>query len=93
MPRFYFTYGPDEQYPFCGGWSEVIAANLSEAQGLFRGVHPDIHEHILNCADFYNYPQMYATGMLVTRNYGAACHEIIDAEGVHQPPLASEYTA
>lgn len=86
MPRFYFTYGTDERYPFCGGWTEVSAANIYEAQELFREHHPDIHKGMLNCADYYTYGQMYASGMLETRNFGYACHEIIDADGVHTPP-------
>ena len=42
MQKFYFTYGSSKNYPFHGGWTEVIAPNEHMAVGAFNAVHPPV---------------------------------------------------
>lgn len=54
MPKFYFTYGLDERFPFVGGWTEVIAEDIHMAHAAFRSFHPD------RCQGLYNYSSLYS---------------------------------
>ena len=76
MQKFYFTYGTSEQYPYKGGWTEVIAETKHMAILAFKVVHPDVHEGILNCASVYTEEEFTSSGM-TTGNYGACRHETI----------------
>lgn len=54
MAKFYFTYGSDPAYPFCGGWTEIEATSLYQATNIFKAAHRnDIDSETLNCADYY----------------------------------------
>lgn len=76
MERFYFTFGTSEQFPFYGGWVEVLAPNYNAAVKTFRAKHPDIHEGIVNCSDIYTAAQFERSEM-ADGNLGASCHEIL----------------
>lgn len=54
MPKFYFTYGCDEHFPFVGGWTEVVAEDIHMAHAVFRAFHPD------RCQGLYNYSSLYS---------------------------------
>ena len=64
MQKYYFTYGTAEHFPFKGGWS-VIEGELTEIQArkIFRTIHPDIHENVLNCAFVYTEDEFKNTEM------------------------------
>lgn len=77
MPRFFFTYGTDGQ-PFCGGWTEIEAPDMSTACAIFRAYHPDRREGLLNCADVYTEATFKKTGMDgPDGNFGRHCCERI----------------
>lgn len=74
MDSYYFTFGTDERYPYQGGYVEIIAASMKEAQAIFRANFPDRTPGILNCADYYTRAEMEKTGMLEGGNRGAGRH-------------------
>ena len=76
MNNYYFTYGIEGQ-PFVGGWTRVIACNIHDAVDLFRKVHPDKIEGLLNCADYYTENQFYKTEMHLSGNFGSYEQEVI----------------
>ena len=53
MNAYYYTFGTDERYPYHGGWVQVFAETMKEANQLFRKYYPDRREGILNCAMVY----------------------------------------
>lgn len=73
---FYFTYSLEGQ-PFKGGWSKVMAPDRRFAEMLFRYVHPDIFDGILNCAAVYNHDHFYNTKMPRVGNFKAFQQEFI----------------
>lgn len=77
MPKFYFTYGTEEQ-PFRGGWSEVIAPDMGTACDLFRVVHPCKESNLLNCSCVYSEEDMMRTDMFINGNFGHKAHEVIE---------------
>lgn len=77
MNNYYFTYG-SEGYPFMGGWTRVRCESLDVAIKVFRIYHPDKHEGILNCADYYTEEQFMNSRMFWDGNFGEFCHEFID---------------
>lgn len=79
MENFYFTYGV-EGHPFYGGWTTVRAKDEKQACALFRAVHPDQTEGLLNCASVYDQETFERTKMFKTGNFGHGCHEFIRAD-------------
>lgn len=55
--KYYFTFGSSEQFPYQNGYLIVRANNLREAIELFKGKHPNIHDGMLNCSDYYTETQ------------------------------------
>lgn len=53
MNSYYFTYGTDPDFPFCGGYTKIFANNMEEAVEVFRRKHPDRHSNTVNCAFMY----------------------------------------
>ena len=76
---FFFTYG-SEGHPFYGGWTIVGAESREQAVALFRLVHPDRIEGIINCADIYTVDQFLTTNMYKEGNFGHRCYEVITLE-------------
>lgn len=74
MKSYYFTYGTDPDFPFCGGYTKVTANTMTDAIRLFRGKHPDRHKNTVNCAF------MYREDEFVKLFYGKdiQCHEVIE---------------
>lgn len=70
MPKFYFTYGTSESYPFKGGWTEVEAPDMRTAIAVFRLAHPDKAENTINCAFYYTEEEFYADDSFVNGNRG-----------------------
>ena len=52
--RFYFTYGSNPIFPFCGGYVIVKAGSLKEAIEKYRKEYPDVHDGLINCTFYYN---------------------------------------
>lgn len=77
MERFYFTYGTEGQ-PFRGGWTVIWAPDRKTACALFRAVHPDKTEGVLNCSSVYSEEEFEKTNMYHLGNFGARCHEVIE---------------
>lgn len=76
MERFYFTFGTSEQFPYCGGWVEVLAPDYHAAVKTFRKKYPDIHKGMVNCSDIYTEEQFKKSEM-ADGNLGATCHEVL----------------
>lgn len=78
MPKFYFTYGSSETFPYQDGWTEVYAENMGQAQALFRAVHPDNKPGIINCSWIYT-EEKFREGNIFKdgHNFGQGCHEVI----------------
>ena len=76
MNKYYFTYG-SEGHPFKGGWTEVYAPTELMACVLFRMIHPDVTEGIMNFANIYPAAVFEKKPMFANGNFGAKCHEII----------------
>lgn len=53
-PKYYFTFGFAEHYPYQNGYLIVYADSLSEAVEKYRAKYPDITEDVVNCAFIYN---------------------------------------
>lgn len=78
MEKYYFTYGTDSKYPFCGGWTIIFAPTLKSAIQVFKAYHPNRAESdCINCSDYYSAKQFESTEMYKNGNFGAKCHEII----------------
>lgn len=77
MPKFYFTYGSDERFPFQNGWTEVHAENIEQAKTLFRAVHLDRTPGLLNCSWVYSQDTFEKSKCFKNGNFGAHCHEVI----------------
>ena len=74
---FYFTYGLSSGMPFRKGWTEVQAKTRREAVALFRLIHPDRYDGIVNCSDIYDEETFKQTSMYKKGNFGVCCHEYI----------------
>ena len=79
LKKFYFTFGTSKEYPFCGGWVEILAENRSNAIAVFREHYPDRHTGVLNCCDIYT-EQEFLDSHMLSGNRGACCHSVF-----HQP--------
>lgn len=66
LNKFYFTFGSWEKYPFQDTYIIVIAESINEAISTYRKYHPDIHENIINCSDYY-YERQWEGG--VSKHY------------------------
>lgn len=88
MAKFYFTYGTEGQ-PFVGGWTEVEAPDRRVACDVFRAIHPDKTEGLLNCSSVYSEEQFSKTGMASRKgNFGSFCHEKISVAVTTKKELA-----
>lgn len=77
MEKIYFTYGIDGQ-PFYGGWTEVVAPDMRTACAVFRAVHPDKTDGLLNCSSVYTEAAFKKTVMAgPDGNFNQFCHERI----------------
>lgn len=80
MPKFYFTYGRSERFPYQGGWTEVEAPDQPAACTLFMMFHPNHAEDAgrMNYARVYTEEAFAATKMSGPGgNFGAFCRELI----------------
>ena len=79
MPKFYFTYGSDERFPFQYGWTEIEAPSYALACAVFREYHPDRdpEEPCLNCVDVYTEEEFKSTPDFLQANWRNRCHERI----------------
>lgn len=87
MPKFYFTYGSDERFPFQYGWTEIEAPSYDLACAVFREHHPDRdpEEHCLNCADVYTEDEFKDTPDFMQANWRDRCHERITMTLMREP--------
>lgn len=78
--KFYFTYGYDHR-PYNGGWTEVIAPDISTAVALFKAIHPPKDGDLLPCAGVYTEEQFQRSSMAGPKgNFGQFCHEVISIQ-------------
>lgn len=73
MNEYYFTYGTDSAFPFCGGYTKVIAKTIQDAINLFSERHPCRHKGIVNCAFIYFKEEF----KLLFDGKNLECHEVI----------------
>ena len=76
MNAYYYTFGTDERYPYQGGWVQVFAETMKEANQFFRKYYPDRNEGILNCAIVYEQEE-FPKSMLINGNLGWYCHRTL----------------
>ena len=76
MEKFYFTFGTSEQFPYRGGWVEVIAPDRPTAHHTSHATSPAVHEGIVHSPDIYTVAQFESSGMS-SGNRGSFCHEIL----------------
>lgn len=77
---FYYTFGTEEQCPFKGGWVEVEAETIRQANSIFRSKYPDRVPGVLNCACYYNDVDFELSGMKEKGNFGEFCHQRLKTE-------------
>lgn len=77
MPKFYFTYGSDEKFPYQYGWTEIEAPDIDTAIAAFRIYHPDRHQNTINCSFWYTEENFKKSGMAEIKWPGNICHERI----------------
>ena len=83
MNEFFFTYGRAAEYPFCGGWTKVIAPDLKTAARIHMAFHPTGDgDHVVNCADYYTGEEFKRSKLFKNGNFGARCHEVIVAYSI-----------
>jgi len=75
---YYYTFGSDPAFPYCGGWVEVYANSWEESHEKFRTKYPDRpgREGVINCAFFYD-QEMWGQSGMANGNLGGFCHEVI----------------
>lgn len=79
MHRYYFTFGTDPEYPFCGGWVIIVAPSIRSAGQIFKAYYPNENDpEVLNCADYYSEEHFQELKIAEAGNFGAFCHEIIE---------------
>lgn len=79
LKNFYITFGPGGL--FHGGWVIVKALNEGEARDRFAEYYGDRAYNrygFLNFCTSYDEERFLATGMELTGNCGAFCHEVIE---------------
>lgn len=76
MENFYFTYGTNG-HPFVGGWTKIEAPSREAAIAIFRAIHPDKYEGLLNCCSVYDQKEFCKTSMWREGNFGVHEHEVI----------------
>ncbi len=54
MNKYYYTFGTDPMFPYCGGHVEIHADNWNEAHKKFMDKFPCRTKNILNCAFYYD---------------------------------------
>ncbi len=77
MPKFFYTFGSDERFPYQNGWVEVHAADWSEAHEKFRARFPDRNPNVINCSFFYDEKRWREMDPEHTW-HGFRCHEVIE---------------
>lgn len=85
MKTYYFTYGL-ENYPYVGGWTEVVVdGDLESAINAFCAVHPIKYETI-DCASMYDEEDFKKTKMYENGNFNRKCMEriIVNVEKVEK---------
>ena len=84
LNKYYFTFGTDKRYPYCGGWVEVYAISLYHAVTLFRNKYLDrTGAGVVNCADYYR-EELFPDEFFKNGNLGACCHDVIKPEGAYE---------
>lgn len=77
--RFYFTFGTDRRFPFCGGWVEILAKDMQAAQKIFEQHYPSRPgSDLLNCAFCYTEDDFKKTLMYRQDNWGRRCWEVLE---------------
>ncbi len=74
IKNFYFTYGSWEGFPYSNGWTKIEAPDRKSAVTIFRALHPDKTEGVVNCSSIYDEETFHKTEMWRTGNFGA--HEV-----------------
>ena len=86
IQNYYFTYGT-EGHPFRGGWTKIEAPSRKIACMIFRALHPDKIEGILNCCSVYDTNEFLRTQMWREGNFGKHEQECVLMQYVHIPEV------
>lgn len=79
MHKYYFTFGSSGQI-FRGGWVEIHAIDVADAQRKFIDYYGDkarAKNGLLRYCDYYSEEAFKATVMYEHGNFGERCHEVI----------------
>lgn len=80
MNTYYFTFGSDG-HPYVGGWVEIIAEDIDQAQEAFATRYGYNRQGFLRYCSCYTADRFMQTSMCKNGNIGAFCHEHIVAGG------------
>lgn len=89
--NFYFTYGTTG-HPFYGGWTKIEAPNMAIACAIFREIHPDKHEGLLNCCTCYTQEEFVKTSMWARGNFGVHEQEVVCMQFIPIAELTAKET-
>lgn len=79
MSKYYFTYGSgDDEQPFFGGWTEILAEDETEAREKHRKKYGLSKNGFLRFSNVYIESQFKESGMLERGNFGMFCNETIE---------------
>lgn len=76
MKNYYFTYGT-EGHPFVGGWTKIEAPSRQIAVAIFRAIHPDVLDGLVNCCSIYDEELFRQTSMWSKGNFGKHEQEVV----------------
>lgn len=78
MLNFYFIYVPDDDFPYQNGWTTVTAPDYEKACEIFRIIHPDVCEGVLNCEDVY-----CETDVEFKKQFSDGCYDAFEQEHIY----------
>lgn len=76
---YYFTFGPNENFPYRNGWVKISAKNEDDARDAFAKRYGHTPEGFLPCAFVYDKKRFKTTSMPEKGNFNAFCHDSFTA--------------
>lgn len=87
IKNFYFTYGTSENYPYSNGWTKIEAPSRKVAVEIFREIHPDRTEGVVNCCSIYEEEEFKKTVMWREGNFGSHEVEVVLMQHINDVPF------
>ncbi len=87
IKNYYFTYGSWVGFPYQNGWTKIEATSRRAAIAIFRDLHPDRIEGIVNCSMIYDEESFRKTEMWTKGNRGAHEVEVVLMQHINTNPF------